>query len=435
MSSVLHTTKTRCSPSSHSFRRWGGDAAPAFGQSPVAFGAQAERLGSLMANLSLDVSFTSYNFGMLLKRARDEANLKAALARSPVVVLTGPRQAGKSTLARQVVDPASSHHFDLEDPRDLARLADPTLAEAQRAPGLFPVLRVLVDAERRPGRFLVLGSASPELVGMAADSLAGRVTTIELPGLRALDVEPADLDNLWLRGGLPLAFLTGDEESAHWRDDYIATFLERDLANMGVRVPAAMMRRFWTMVAHYHGQTWNGAELARALAISEPTVRRYLDALTDALVVRQLAPWFANISKRQVRSPKVYLRDTGLLHRLLGIDDHVALSRHPKVGASWEGFVVEQLIGFHQARDPAFWATQAGAELDLRLELGGRRIGIEVKRTDRPKMSRSIRTALTDLDLDHVAVVHAGTTRFPLADRVTAVPAAEALVEGLAELG
>ena len=362
---------------------------------------------------------------------------------SPVVVLTGPRQAGKSTLARAVTKASPRHVFDLEDPRDLARLADPTLAlepldgtvvidEAQREPGLFPVLRVLVDRDRRPGRFLVLGSASPDLTGLAAESLAGRVRLIELPGLRVPDVGATHLDTLWRRGGLPLSYLADDDDgSLRWRDDYVATFLERDLGNLGIRVPTTTMRRFWTMIAHYHGQTWNGAELARALAMSQTTIRRYLDALTDALVVRQLTPWFANISKRQVRSPKIYVRDTGLLHGLLGIGNQVDLLRHPKVGASWEGFVIEQLVGLLDVRDPSFWSTQAGAELDLRFERGGRVIGVEVKRTDRPAMSASIRSALQDLELDHVVVVHAGHHRFPLADNVTAVPAIEALVTGL----
>ena len=304
------------------------------------------------------------------------------------------------------------------------------LDEAQREPTIFPVLRVLVDEDRRPGRFLVLGSASPSLIGMASESLAGRVEVLELAGLRALDVGPAEFEALWRRGGLPPAFVAHDEDSFRWRNQYVATFLERDLGNLGLRVPATTMRRFWTMVAHYHAQTWNGAELARALGISQATVRRYLDALTDALVLRQLTPWFANISKRQVRSPKVYVRDSGLLHCLLGIDDHVALLGHPKVGASWEGFVLEQLITLLDAPDPAFWASHAGAELDLRLQVGQRVLGVEVKRTDRPTVTPSMRAALADLDLDHLYVVHAGTDRFPLAERVTALPATELLSRG-----
>lgn len=348
-------------------------------------------------------------------------------------------------MARHVVAPAADNHFDLEDPRDLSRLGDPTLSlpalmgtvvidEAQRSPGLFPILRVLVDADRRPGRFLVLGSASPDLIGMASESLAGRVTIIELAGLRVNDVGADQLDTIWRRGGLPPAFLPAEHESVLWRDDYITTFLERDLANLGVRIPPTTLRRFWTMVAHYHGQTWNGAELSRALAVSQSTVRRYLDALTDALIVRQLTPWFANISKRQVRSPKVYVRDSGLLHRLLGLNQQVDLLGHPKVGASWEGFVVEQLVTLLDLRDPSFWCTHGGAELDLLATVAGAWVGFEIKRTDQPRMTSSIRAALTDLELDHLFVVHAGTMRFRLHPSVTAVPADEVLMAGVDSL-
>jgi hypothetical protein len=379
---------------------------------------------------------------VLLDRTHDADRLRDALAFAPVVVLTGPRQAGKSTLARQVVHPDAAHVFDLEDARDVERLRDPMLAledlrddtvvidEAQRRPDLFPALRVLVDQNRRPGRFLVLGSASPDLVGLASESLAGRVELLELPGLRVSDAD--DLDRLWLRGGLPPSYLALDDEaSARWRDAYIDTLVERDLAALGIRVPATTMRRFWAMLAHYHGQTWNGSELARSLEVSHKTVKSYLDALTDALVVRQLTPWYVNIGKRQVRAPKVYVRDTGLLHRLLGITDRVDLLRHPKLGASWEGFVIEQLVGALGARYPAFWGTQAGAELDLRLELRRRVVGVEVKRTDTPRLTPSIRHALADLELDHLYVVHAGPHRFRLAENVTAVPAHEALVGNL----
>ncbi len=382
---------------------------------------------------------------MFVERPRDEARLGAALARAPVVLVSGPRQAGKSTLARRVVSPAPANMFDLEDPRHLHRLGDPTLSlsdlpgtvvidEAQRRPDLFPTLRVLVDEDRRAGRFLVLGSASPDLIGLTAESLAGRVEIIELGGFALADVAAdgvdGELDRLWRRGGLPASFLARTEaDSQAWRDNFIATFVERDLANLGIRTPAVAARRFWTMLAHYHGQTWNGAELARAMGVSQPTVRGYLDVLTDALVVRQLQPWFANISKRQVRAPKLYVRDSGLLHRLLGIDGHVDLLSHPKVGASWEGFAIEQLLQAG-ARQPWFWATHTGAEIDLILDVDGRRVGVEIKRSDRPALTPSIRHALDDLALDRVVVVHAGAQRFRLAAQVEAVPLADAILGG-----
>lgn len=379
----------------------------------------------------------------MIVREQARQHLAAALRRSPVVVLTGPRQAGKTTLARDVADPPARNFFDLEDPRDDARLGEPTLTltgldgtividEAQRRDDLFPILRVLVDQDRRNGRFLVLGSASPDLVGLAAESLAGRVTLVELNGLQVVDVGASQLDLLWRRGGLPPSYLTGTEaDSVAWREDYVRTFLERDLANLGVRIPATTMRRFWTMVAHYHGQTWNGAEIARSLGVSQPTVRRYLDALTDALVIRQLQPWHANIGKRQVRSPKVYVRDTGLLHRLLGIDDHHALLSHPKLGASWEGFVIEQVLARIDAHDAWFWGTHGGAEIDLLLQRAGQWIGIEVKRTDAPRLTPSITKAIDDLELARVIVAHAGTDRFPLADSVVAIGVAELLTHGI----
>ena len=375
----------------------------------------------------------------LIDRPLDAGNLRESISHAPVTLLTGPRQAGKSTLARQTVASSPPAFFDLEDHRDLARLAEPMLAlrdtgetividEAQRMPELFPTLRVLVDENRRPGRFVVLGSASPHLTGLGSESLAGRVTFVELGGLRLSDVGAHRLDDLWLRGGLPESFVapTG-QASSRWRDDYISTFLERDLANLGFRFPATTMRRFWTMLAHFHGQTWNGARIARSIDVSESTVRRYIDALTDALVVRQLPPWFANISKRQVKSPRVYIRDSGLLHALLGIATMVELERSPVLGASWEGMILEQLLTRLAPAHPTYWSTHGGAEIDLRLEINGQVLGFEIKRTTRPSVSKSMHSALADLSLDHLFAVHAGPHTFPLTDHITAISATQLL--------
>ncbi len=374
-----------------------------------------------------------------VERPLDSRALRAAMARAPVTLLTGPRQAGKSTLVRRVVASSPLSVFDLEDYRDRARLAEPMLAlrdhsdtividEAQRMPELFESIRVLVDQDRRPGRFVVLGSASPDLTGLGSESLAGRVALVQLAGFRLSDVGASRLDGLWLRGGLPRSFLASDDEaSSAWRDDYIVTFLERDLAGFGFRFPATMMRRFWTMLAHYHGQTWNGAAVARSIDVSEKTVRLLVDALTDALVVRQLPAWFENIAKRQVKSPRVYVRDSGLLHRLIGIDGRLDLERHPRLGASWEGMVLEQILARFGDASAAFWSTHGGAELDLRLEVQERLIGFEIKRTDRPSTTKSMHSALADLRLDHLVIVHAGEHRFALADQITAIGAADLL--------
>jgi uncharacterized protein len=255
------------------------------------------------------------------------------------------------------------------------------------------------------------------------------VAFVELQGFTVGDVGVDALDTLWLRGGLPPSFLADDEPASNrWRDDYITTFLRRDLAALGFGMPAATMRRFWSMLAHYHGQTWNGAELARSIDVSQPTVRRCVDALADALVVRQLPAWHATISKRQVRAPRVFIRDTGLLHRLLGIGSRLELERHPKVGASWEGMVVEHLATRPDVRDASFWSTHSGAELDLRLDLGSRVVGVEVKRTDAPTTTKSMHSVLDSLGLDHLYVVHAGVHRFPLSASITAVPARDVLL-------
>ncbi|HEY5474918.1 MAG TPA: ATP-binding protein [Candidatus Limnocylindrales bacterium] len=378
---------------------------------------------------------------MILRRAILTA-VSTALERSPVVVLSGPRQCGKTTLARELLSPDSVNYFDLEDPVSLARLDEPMTAlrsleglvvidEVQRRPDLFPMLRVLVDRSPSSARFLILGSASGDLLRQTSESLAGRAERITIGGFSLDEVGAGSLEDLWRRGGFPLSYLAVTEtDSASWRSQFIQALLERDLPQWGVRVPAAALRRFWTILAHYHGQTWNGADAARTLGVSEATVRRYLDLLTDAFMVRQLQPWHANLRKRQVKSPKVYVRDSGLLHRLLGIDTAKALVSHPKLGASWEGFVIEQVLVAEPHDEAFFWATHQGAEIDLILSRGGRLLGVECKRTDAPRVTPSIKIALADLDLDRVAVVYPGERRYPLADRVEAVPVSELAEHG-----
>ena len=376
--------------------------------------------------------------------ARNEilAVLRAALERSPVVVLSGPRQCGKTTLARQLLAPDSVNYLDLEDPAALARLEEPMTAlrpleglvvidEVQRRPDLFPVLRVLVDRRPSPARFLILGSASGDLLRQTSESLAGRVERIVIGGFSLRELGADAAEDLWRRGGFPTSYLAADEgDSVAWRSQFTLTLLERDLPQWGTRVPATALRRFWTIVAHYHGQTWNGADAARALDASEATVRRYLDLLTDAFMVRQMQPIHANLRKRQVKSPKVYVRDSGVLHTLLSIATARDLMTHPKVGASWEGFVLEQILMTEPHDEAFFWATHQGAEIDLVLRRGECLLGVECKRTDAPKMTPSIRNAVADLGLERVAVVYPGDKRYALAEKVEAVPVSELAVSG-----
>lgn len=371
---------------------------------------------------------------MIIARHRLLTALQAALERRPVVVVTGPRQCGKTTLARQILDPGEPNYFDLEDPRTRALFEEPMTAleplsglvvidEVQRAPDLFPLLRVLADRRPLPARFLILGSASGALLRQTSESLAGRVEYLRMGGFTLDELDAGSAESLWRRGGLPEALLARNEEdSVRWRRDFIDTLVERDLPQWGVRVSATALRRFWTMVAHYHGQIWSHAEPARALGVSEPTVRSYLDLLTDALVLRQLQPWHANLRKRQVKSPKVYVRDSGLLHQLLAIEDQAALLHHPKLGSSWEGFAIEQVLATQPHGEAAFWATHQGAEIDLLLVQQGKLYGVECKRADAPRMTPSIRIALEDLGLERIAVVYPGTRRYPLGERVEAVP-------------
>lgn len=368
------------------------------------------------------------------------------LGESPVVAILGARQVGKTTLARRVVERVgeSVTWFDLEDPADLARLADPGVAlrglrglvvldEVQRSPDLFPLLRVLADRDPLPARFLLLGSASPELLRQGSETLAGRLSLHRLDGFHLDEVGAERADDLWIRGGFPRSFLAADDAaSLRWRADFVTTFLERDLPQLGVGVPAPTMRRLWTMLAHLHGQTLNASELSRSLGVSDTTVRRYVDHLAAALVVRVLPPWHANVGKRQVKAPKVYVADSGLLHALLQLADRVQVERHPKLGASWEGFALAEVVralGIPWDRC-SFWATHQGAEMDLVVEVGGRRLGVEAKRTDAPGVTRSMHVALADLELDEILVVHGGAASFPMADRIRALALRDVLSLG-----
>jgi len=357
----------------------------------------------------------------------------------------GARQVGKTTLARMILEQSRRRttFFDLENPEHLARLQDPMLGlqelrglvvidEIQRYRDLFPVIRVLADRPRMPARFLVLGSASPELLRQGSETLAGRIIYHELGPFRLGEVGAAHHRRLWLRGGMPRSYLARSlGESCEWRNGFIQTFLERDLPQLGVNVSSATMRRFWTMLGHYHGQPWNSSEFARSFGVADTTVRGYLDHLASALVVRQLQPWHENISKRQVRAPKIFIADSGILHALLNLRTQSELEGHPKVGASWEGYVIEQIrwgLGA-ESRECFFWATHSGAELDFLVVRGQTRLGFEIKRTTVPKVTASMRHALADLKLKRLYVVHAGETSFPLAKNIRAVSFAHLLSE------
>lgn len=374
---------------------------------------------------------------MILARTAYLNAIHERLVDYPVVALPGPRQVGKTTLARLYAESLGNkpvHHFDLESPADLARLANPELAlsrleglvildEIQRMPELFPVLRVLADRPDRPASFLILGSASLELVKGAGESLAGRISFVDVTGFTLLEAGEEHLRKRWWRGGFPRAFLARDDRaSTQWHEDFFRTFLEQDIPQLGIRVPAMTLRRFWTMLAHYHGQVWNASELARALGSSEPTARRYLDILSGTYMVRQLPPWFENLKKRQVKAPKIYIRDSGVCHALLGLDGMDALEAHPKLGASWEGFAMEQILAITGDVNAYFWATHAGAELDLLVFHRGKRLGFEFKYSESPSTTKSMHTALADLSLDHLYVVYPGKHTIPLSEVITATP-------------
>ena len=366
---------------------------------------------------------------MLVQRAHLMKLLKERLNHNPAVALLGPRQCGKTTLARMFSSEVPGEYFDLEDPRDVTRLSAPmtvlegatgliVIDEIQRMPELFPLLRVLIDRSEKK-RFLLLGSASPSLIRGVSETLAGRISFVHMSGFNLFEVGAKNDKKLWIRGGFPRAFLAEDDTvSFQWRLDFIQTFLERDIPQFGITVPPRTLRRFWTMLAHYHGQVWNASEFARSLGVTQKTAGRYLDILTGAYMIRQLSPWFENLKKRQVKAPKVYIRDSGILHALLTLENEKDVQSHPKLGASWEGFVIEQIASLAGSSEFYFWATHGGAELDLFLLQRGKRIGIEIKYSDAPRPTRSMRIAMSDLGLDILYIIYPSPVSYVLEDGI-----------------
>lgn len=370
----------------------------------------------------------------MIPRPEPIRQIEASFQIHPVTALLGPRQCGKTTLALFIAEQEPSTIFDLENPIDIQRLSAPMQAlkdlsglviidEVQRKPELFELLRVLADRSGRNVRFLLLGSASPRLVKGVSESLAGRIGFVDLSGFQLWEVGVQHLDRLWIRGGLPKSFLADSEsDSAQWREGFIRTFLERDIPQLGITIAAETLRRFWMMVAHYHGQVWNAAEFARSLGTAENTARRYLDILNGAYMVRVLPPWFENLKKRQVKAPKIYIRDSGLFHSLLQVSTLSDLRGHPKIGASWEGFALEHIIRVLRTREAYFWATHAGAELDLMVTVAGKRHGFEFKYKDAPGRNRSMHIAIEDLGLEHLWVIYPGDQKYALDSKITAIP-------------
>ena len=360
--------------------------------------------------------------------------ISRALRRSPITAIIGPRQCGKTTLAHMFGSGKRAEYFDLESQPDLQRLQNPELVlgplkgivildEIQRMPILFNTLRVLADRPGNSARFIILGSASPDLVKNVSETLAGRVEFIELSGFDVCETGADPWQKLWLRGGFPRSFLAdSDDDSLVWRDGFIRTFLERDIPQLGITIPSAAMRRFWTMLAHYHGQIWNASEIGRSMGLTDKTVRSYLDILTGTFMVLQLQPWHENIGKRQVKSPKVFLTDPGILHSLLNIVDNHSLYGNPRVGASWEGFVIRQFMQIVKPSQTYFWSTYSGAELDLFILHRGHRYGLECKFSEAPKVTRSMHIAVQDLALRHLWIIYPGQHRYPIDKKISAWP-------------
>lgn len=371
---------------------------------------------------------------MWINRTKLYQQIDQALNRSRITAILGPRQCGKTAIARQFASDKQCEYFDLEDPTDLRRLENPSLTlkplqglviidEIQKKPELFPLLRVLADRQPLLAKFIILGSASPDIIRQSSETLAGRIEFIHMSGFTLEEVHPKTMTPLWQRGGFPLSYLAQNEQDSFaWRENFIHTFLERDLRNFGIESPPAQLRRFWTMLAHMHGQIWNAAQLASSLGFSNMTARRYLDILNGAFMIRILQPWHENIKKRQVKSPKVYIQDSGLLHSLLEIRDSPSLQSHPKLGASWEGFAIDQIVRHFKVTSPYFWATHAGAECDLLVTLHGQRLGFECKYSDAPGTTRSMHIAIKELQLAHLYVIYPGPKAYPLQEKITALP-------------
>ncbi len=381
----------------------------------------------------------------MIERPALQNRIRDSLESYPITALLGPRQCGKTTIARSIADHTEHSFFDLENPADYSSIIQAPmlqlesregliiLDEVQRIPEIFPILRVLADKSTGNRKILILGSASPYLIKTASESLAGRISFIDMAGFSLKDLGQETWQKVWLKGSFPRSYLSKNyQESYSWRQNYIRSFLERDIPQMGISIPSSALRRFWTMTAHYHGQIWNGSEFARSIGATEPTARRYIDILTDAYVVRQLQPWYENLNKRQVKSPKIYVRDSGILHALLNLPQDTIMS-HPKLGGSWEGFIIEQILEITNTREAYFWATHAGAELDLLIFKEGKRIGFEVKYSDAPVRTRSMSIAMQDLKLDCLYIIFPGNLSYSVDEYIHAVGISD-LIQTLANI-